>query len=30
MKARMPAKGMPMKTCPDCKGKGRVPAKKGK
>lgn len=21
---------MPMKTCPDCKGKGKVPMKKGK
>lgn len=26
----MPAKKMPMKTCPDCHGKGKVPMKKGR
>lgn len=28
-KHKAPAK-MPMKTCPDCHGKGKVPAKKGR
>ena len=29
-KGKMPPKGMPMKTCPDCHGKGKVPMKRGK